>query len=304
MWLLLTLPIVAYLLYKVFLFANADADLALLSKRIKPSYFKGKVVWITGASSGIGEALSYELSKYDAKLILSARSEDKLVALRDKLKTPENVRILVIDMSKSETFAETVEKSTSLFGRVDMLVNNAGLFMISDFKEFKEKVGRVIMEVDFFGPVLLTQNLLPGMLSNGFGHIVNIASMGGKMPVEHISYYSAAKSALIALMNVLHLETGGQNIVVTNVCPGPVQTMVDVNALTSDGSKCSKKDPLVSAGMTATRCAELIAIAVSNQMEEVWIAKQPFLMAPYLFQHWPTLFRKMASRRMKLSVKR
>lgn len=105
--------------------------------------------------------------------------------------------------------------------------------MMSDFKDVKEKVGREIMEVDFFGPVLLTQNLLPGMtmypphfmdeccmfsppptgmLSNGFGHIVNIASMGGKIPVEHVSYYCAAKSALIALMNVLHLEVGRQGL--------------------------------------------------------------------------------------------
>eukprot|EP00731_Ephydatia_muelleri_P021956 Em0014g547a len=167
---------VAYLLYRVFQFATANADNALCSKRLKAGYLHGKVVWITGASSGIGEALSYELSSLDVKLILSARSEDKLVALRDKLKTPENVR--------------------------------------SSFRDIKEQVGRTVMEVDFFGPVLLTQALLPVMLSNGFGHIVNISSIAGKLPVQVRSYYCAAKTALIALMNVVRLEVGCRGVMV------------------------------------------------------------------------------------------
>ncbi|KAL5474545.1 hypothetical protein EMCRGX_G026506 [Ephydatia muelleri] len=251
MWLWLAIPIVAYLLYRVFQFATANADNALCSKRLKAGYLHGKVVWITGASSGIGEALSYELSSLDVKLILSARSEDKLVALRDKLKTPENVRVLVIDMSKPETLVEAVAKATSFSGRVDILINNAGVTTRSSFRDIKEQVGRTVMEVDFFGPVLLTQALLPVMLSNGFGHIVNISSIAGKLPVQVRSYYCAAKTALIALMNVVRLEMGEQNIVVTNVCPGPVKTLVDVNAFNHDGSKYNKTDSMISNGMSS-----------------------------------------------------
>eukprot|EP00731_Ephydatia_muelleri_P022351 Em0014g942a len=214
MWLWLAIPIVAYLLYRVFQFATANADNALCSKRLKAGYLHGKVVWITGASSGIGEALSYELSSLDVKLILSARSEDKLVALRDKLKTPENVRVLVIDMSKPETLVEAVAKATSFSGRVDILINNAGVTTRSSFRDIKEQVGRTVMEVDFFGPVLLTQALLPVMLSNGFGHIVNISSIAGKLPVQVRSYYCAAKTALIALMNVVRLEVGCRGVMV------------------------------------------------------------------------------------------
>lgn len=296
MWLWLAILIVAYLLYKALQFAISDADFALSGKRLKPGYFKNKVVWITGASSGIGEALSYELSKCDAKLILSARSEDKLLALKKKLKTPEDVEVLLLDVSKPDGFSGAVARATSFFGRVDILINNAGISTRSYFREIKEHAGRAVMDVDFFGPVLLTQALLPAMVSNKFGHIVNISSMAGKVPAPVRSYYCAAKAALIALMNVLRLEMGEQHITVTNVCPGFVKTSVDVNALKHDGSKYNKPDPMISNGMSSRRCAELIAIATSNQMEEVWVAKQPYLLGFYLFQYLPSLYAVMAKR--------
>ena len=292
----LTLLIISILLYIVFVaikFYYADADLALLKCSINPEYFKGKVVWVTGASSGIGEELCRQLSKLGAKVILSARSVDKLASIKDTLAHPENSQVIELDLSDKDSIEKAATTVKQLYERIDILVNNAGITMRGSFIDMGEH-GRKVVEVDLLGTASLTRLALQKMLEQGGGgHIVNISSMGAKAATPIISYYCAAKFGLHGLMNVIRFELSDQNISVTNVCPGPVRTNVIRNAITIDGTVYGKKDKLIEAGMPVERCCELILIATSNKLKEVWISKQPYLLLTYLSQYMPSLYHFM-----------
>ncbi|XP_064401240.1 dehydrogenase/reductase SDR family member 7-like [Halichondria panicea] len=289
-WLVILLVLaLLYLLYKLVVFVRADADITLLSRTLDTRYFDNKVVWVTGASSGIGEELCYQLSRLGARLILSARSEDKLKVVRKGLAKPNQAKILPVDLSDPSATREATEKAKALFGGIDILINNAGVSTRSLFIDMQEPTHRRLMEVDLFAPWILTHDVLPGMLSSGFGHVINISSIAGKFSLSRRTSYSGAKFGLNGMMDALRCEVIDKNVHVTNVCPGPVKTAVAENALLSDGSTNNKKDPLIEGGMTVQRCAELTLIAASRQLYEVWISKHPYLILPYLAQYAPSL---------------
>ncbi|XP_064401444.1 dehydrogenase/reductase SDR family member 7-like isoform X2 [Halichondria panicea] len=278
-----------YLLYKLVVFVRADADLTLLSRTLDTCYFDNKVVWVTGASSGIGEELCYQLSRLGARLILSARSEDKLEVVRKGLAKPNQAKILPVDLSDPSATREATEKAKALFGGIDILINNAGVSTRSLFIDMQEPTHRRLMEVDLFAPWILTHDVLPGMLSSGFGHVINILSIAGKFGTNRRTSYTIAKFGLMGMMDSLRWEVMGKNVHITNVCPGPVRTAVAENALLSDGSTSKKKHSLIEGRMRVQRCVELTLIAASNQLNEVWISKQPYLLFPYLAQYAPSL---------------
>ena len=279
--------LLVYLAYKLFKFVKADADLTLLGCSLKPGFFEGKVVWVTGASSGIGEELCKQLSGYGAKLILSARSKDKLEAMAKSL---PNSKVLVLDLADQDNVSSATGKAKDLFGRIDILVNNGGIFCQSYFLDFEEKCARELMETNFFGTVSLTRDVIKVMIEQGGGHIVNVSSLAGKFGSILRHYYSASKFALIGLMDAVRLEVMDKNISITNICPGPVKTNVSINALTSDGSKLGKTIQPIAEGMSVQRCAELILMATCNKIREGWISIQPFLFATYIAQYCPSLF--------------
>ncbi len=279
--------LLVYLAYKLFKFVKADADFTLLGCSLKPGFFEGKVVWVTGASSGIGEELCKQLSGYGAKLILSARSRDKLEAMAKSL---ANSKVLVLDLADKDSVASATGKAKELFGRIDILVNNGGIFCQSDFLDFEEKCARELMETNFFGTVSLTRDVIKVMTEQGDGgHIVNVSSILGIYALPFRHYYIASKFALNGLMDAVRFEVMDKNISITNVCPGPVKTNLSINALTSDGSKFGKTDKLVAEGMSVQRCTELILVATCNKLREGWISKQPFLFVTYLAQYCPSL---------------
>ena len=282
--------VVIYLVYKVLRFATADADLNLLSHSLKPHFFKGKVIWVTGSSSGIGEELCRQLSKLGAKLILSARSEEKLKSVLQSLAHPEESRVLVLDLADRESVNNATDKAKGLFGRINILVNNGGIASRTNFMNFVDDAARQIIEINFLGTVSLTRDVLQVMLQQKEGCIVNISSIAGicSGPTRH--YYAASKSGLNILMDSLRLELHGNNIHFINVCPGPVKTNVAINALTSDGTKFGKTDAMIGNGMKVQRCVELTLIATSNKIREVWICHQPFLVFAYLAQYMPSLY--------------
>lgn len=290
LWIVLISIAVLYLLYWLIRFALADADVNLLRHSLKPGYYEGKVVWVTGASSGIGEELSMQLSRLGAKVILSARSKDKLEKVRERVAHPENCEVLVLDLESRESVGVAAEKAMTIYGRIDILVNNGAVAHRSFFSDFEEKWARKVMEINFFGTVSLTRDVLRVMEKQPEGgHVVSISSVGGKIgrPLRH--YYSASKFALIGIMDCLRLEFMGKNISFTNVCPGPVNTNVSINALKADGSKYGKTDELIAKGMRVERCAELILVAICNRVRETWISKHPVLLLAYLAQYMPSL---------------
>lgn len=294
--------LLVYVFYKAYKFAaKADADFHLLRHSLKPEFFKGKVVWITGASSGIGEELCKQLSPLGAKIILSARSKDKLEVIAKGLAHPENSRVLAFDMLDKDSFSIIANKARILFGRIDILVNNAGVWAISKFMNFQEEPSRRLFEINFLNTVLLTKSVIKVMLDQRTtptgGDIVSIASVSGKGGGFKRHYYGASKAALLSMMDSLRIDFSDDDINFINILPGPVKTSVSLNALTGDGSKHGYMDPAINQGMEVGRCCKLILVAMSNQLKESWISAHPQLYRTYLSQYAPSIQTMLAMHR-------
>ncbi|NBC05487.1 MAG: SDR family NAD(P)-dependent oxidoreductase, partial [Bacteroidetes bacterium] len=197
-----------------------------------------KVVWITGASSGIGEALAYEFNKKGAYVILSARRIEELERVKENCDNEEEtVRILPLDLTEQPSFPEKVEEAKTFFGTVDMLINNGGVSQRAYAVNSTMESVRRLMEVNFFGSVALTKALLPTFVNQRSGHIVVISSVMGKLGTKYRSAYAASKHALHGWFDCLRQEVYDDNIDVTLVCPGYIKTNITYNALTAEGEK-------------------------------------------------------------------
>lgn len=230
----------------------------------------GKVVWITGASSGIGEALAYELSRKSCKLILSARNVEALEKVKSKCETTEVV-VLPLDLADFENAKNYAEKAVSAFGKIDILVNNGGVSQRSLIAETDFEVDKKLIEVDYLGTVALTKALLPHFIKNQSGHFVTITSLMGKFGSPYRSGYCGAKHALHGFFDVLRMEHYKDFIDVTLVCPGFVQTNVAKNALTANGTKQNSEDEATKNGMPVAVFAKKFVKAVESDKFEVYI---------------------------------
>jgi dehydrogenase/reductase SDR family protein 7B len=242
---------------------------------------QGKTVWITGASSGIGEALATELFSQGAKVFLSARNSDKLNSLKARLDAEEKGRCYVIpcDVTRSSDIEEASRKVNELTGGVDILVNNAGVSQRSFAMDTTLQVDRNIFEVNFFGAVAITKAVLPKMISRGGGHIVVISSMAGKYGFRMRSAYSASKHALQGFFETLRAELHDQHVEVTLICPGRIKTDISVNSLKGDGKKYGIMDAGQANGVPVESCARIIAQAIRNNRKEVFIGtRERFLL--------------------------
>ena len=187
--------------------------------------FQDRRVWITGASSGIGEALALAFHQAGAKLILSARREDELKRVQAACAGEPNTRILPLDVTNAAELAEKTRLALSLFNGIDVLVLNAGITQRSRTRETDESVYRRLMEVNFFAPEAMARAVLPSMLAQKSGHIAVISSVAGKFGVPLRSGYSATKFALHGFFEALRAEEGRNGVHITMVCPATfVQT--------------------------------------------------------------------------------
>ncbi len=262
------------------------------------SYLNSKVVWITGASSGIGEALTYELAaKKGIKLILSARRKEELERVKGNCPpaVQVNVRVLPLDLSQPDTLRLSVEAAIQFFGHIDVLINNGGISQRSLAKETTLAVDRLIMEVDYFGAIALTKYLLPVFLKRKSGHFVTVSSVMGKMGTPYRSGYAAAKHALHGFYDSLRAELwkDSKNIFVTLVCPGWIKTNVTINALTGNGSKLNQMDRTTAEGLSPRLCAQKIIEAIESKKNEVYIGGAKELYAVRLKRFFPSLFAKV-----------
>lgn len=254
--------------------------------------FRNKVVWITGASSGIGEELAYAFSKAGAQLILSARRATELERVK-KACSPENkIMILPLDLEKQEEFPVLVSKVVLEFERIDILVNNGGVSQRGNAAETSMEVDRKIMEVNYFGNIALTKAVLPIMKQQGYGHFVIMSSIAGKFGFFLRSAYSAAKHALHGFYESLRLEEEKNGIRVTIVCPGKINTPISLNALSKDGTAHGVMDHNQETGMPADVCAIKILNAVSKNKEEVLVGGKE-IKAVTLKRLFPKLFSRI-----------
>jgi short-subunit dehydrogenase len=258
----------------------------------------GKTVWITGASSGIGEALALLASKRGAKVILSARREAELQRVRSACVDPAQVAVLPLDLLALCDPAEALGKAESYFGPVDVLVNNAGISQRSTVLDTSMEVYRRILELDFFSTIALTKAVLPGMIKNGGGHVVVVSSVVGYISSPLRSGYAAAKHALHGFFEAAQAELWQQNIRFTLACPGYVKTEVSRNAITGSGGTHGKMDAGQAQGMSAAACAEKIWRAVEADREEVLVGKEALVV--YLKRWLPGVYARII-KRMKFS---
>ena len=234
--------------------------------------FSTSVIWITGASSGIGEAVALALAKQGAQLILSARRADELqrVATLTGL-SASDVLVLPMDMTDTAGMVAHVETVRQRFGRIDYVFQNAGITQRGPVADTDLSVYQRLMDVNFFGVVALTKAVLPLMLARGSGHFVVTSSVAGKIGTKQRSGYCASKHALHGFFDALRAETHDAGLRVTLVCPGYIRTPISLHALSPDGRGHGKMDDNQTSGMAPDKFARQLLRAVSRRKEEVYI---------------------------------
>jgi len=253
-----------------------------------------KVVWITGASSGIGEALAYEFSKNGFYVILSARKVGELERVQSNLLHPTLSKVIPLDVGQYNTIEEKTKPVIQELGRIDVLINNAGISQRSDVVETNMEVYEKIMDVNFRGSVAMAKAVLPNMYSRQSGNICVISSVMGKLTTPSRSGYSASKYALHGFFESLRSESLSQGVQVTMVIPGYVRTNVSKNAVTADGSAHGKMDEVQDNGMAPEVLARKIFSAVQKNKAEIKVGGKE-LLAIQLNRFFPSLFRRFVA---------
>ena len=249
---------------------------------------RNRRIWITGASSGIGEALSYELSRRGATLVLSSRREEALKEVRQRCARSGEHTVQTLDLAEPDSLqaaADAVQEQEP----VDVLVNNGGISQRGTAAETEMEVVRRIMEINFFGAVQLTRAVLPSMIERQQGHVVVVSSLVGKFGTPLRSSYAASKHALHGWFDSLRAEVYDDNIGVTLACPGFVKTNVSSNALYPDGTPLGPEAK--EKGIPPEQCASAIADAIENNTAEFTVGGWETV-GVYLKRFVPALFRR------------
>ncbi|MFN8285887.1 MAG: SDR family oxidoreductase [Chitinophagales bacterium] len=255
---------------------------------------KNKVVWLTGASSGIGEALAYALAAEGCKLVLSARRLNELERVAKAAKLTEgNYLLLPLDLADQSNFEVKKNEVLQKFGSVDVLINNGGISQRSLAKDTGLEVDRQIMEVNYFGTIAITKIILPQFIKQKSGMFVTVTSAVGKFGSPWRSGYSASKHALHGFFDSLRAEHYSDNIKVLLVCPGFIQTNVSVNALTGSGEKLGTMDAATAKGLTAEDCAAQIISGIKSEKEEIVVAGIKESFGVWMKRFFPGIFSKM-----------
>ncbi|MGV7931061.1 MAG: SDR family NAD(P)-dependent oxidoreductase [Spirochaetota bacterium] len=239
--------------------------------------YRDKIVLLTGASGGLGSSMARMLSDAGSYLVLSARSREALEELRASLSHPENAGIVTADLSLGEEVARLAREAESLHGRIDVVVNNAGLGYFATMEEADEERLRYLFEVNMFAPLALARELIPGMKARGSGRIVNVVSFAGRVPIVTSASYGGSKSALAIMMNTMRLELAGTGIDVINIYPGTAATAFEENALREPGR--DRLCPRESCGEPRDDIARDVFEASKGAPGERWLDRSGRLMA-------------------------
>ncbi|TGE13479.1 SDR family oxidoreductase [Hymenobacter elongatus] len=258
--------------------------------------FSQQVIWITGASAGIGEALAQEFARAGARLVLSARNVAALQRVAIAC-APAQVLVLPLDLTKAESFPSCVEQVLARYGRIDVLVNNGGISQRSLALETSLDVHRRLMEVNYFGTVALTQAVLPQLIRQQRGQIVVVSSLVGLFGSPYRSAYAASKHALHGFFDSLRAELWQTGISVTLICPGFIRTGVSINALTADGSPQGTMDAATDQGLCPEKLAHAAVRAIAQRRREVYIGGRETL-GVYVKRFVPGLFSRLLRQAM------
>jgi len=262
--------------------------------------FTNKIIWITGASSGIGKSLALELSKQNVQLILSSRNEIELNNVKNACKNTLNVKILPLDLENYKSLTSKVNEALLLFGGIDILFNNGGVGQRSLVKDTLIEVDKRIMNINYFGTIALTKALLPHFIQKNSGYFVITSSVVGKIGTPMRSSYAASKHALHGFFDSLRAEVYKNNIKIILVCPGFIQTNISINALTGKGIPQNKMNALTENGMSSSLFVKQLLKAVQKEKQEIVIGGFKEKLAIYTKRFFPKIL-SILIRRLKVT---
>lgn len=262
----------------------------------KPKSFTGKVAWITGASSGIGESLVHEFVIRGALVIASSNDEAGLMRVKSECGDLSGmVRPAPFDLADTAAIQELVDRELNISGKIDYLVNIGGISQRSRIDETPLWLDRKIFEINYFGTIALSKAVLPYMIRQKSGHILATSSISGRFGFPLRSAYSASKQALHGFIETLYLENKKYNIRASVIIPGRVRTAISIHALDSDGKEHGKLDEGQARGLTPERAAEIIIRGIIRNKREILVGKGELMML-HIRRYCPWLFFKIADR--------
>lgn len=253
-----------------------------------------KTIWITGASSGIGESLAIELAGRGAKLVLSARRSEELERVRKRCADPSRVFVLPLDVSDTDAAAKNVTRAIELAGPIDVMVHNAGIGQRALAKDTPLSEDRRVMELNYFGVVALTKALLPSMQQRHTGHFVVVSSVTGYVGTPHRTAYAASKHALHGFFEGFRAEVFADGIAVTMICPGFVRTEITKKALVASGGSAADHTA-TEGGLAPEVAARSIAKAIDRRARETYVGGAE-IGGIYLRRYAPALLAQLLRR--------
>ena len=255
--------------------------------------FRKKTVWITGASSGIGEHLAAEFAAEGARVIISSHEQEELERVKEKLKpVSDDVHVEVFNLGDPEAVLAAADRVLKAFGGVDVLMNNGGISQRALAVETPVEIDRRIMEIDYFAGVILAKAVLPGMIERGEGYFGVTSTITGKFGFPMRSAYSAAKHALFGFYESLLAENHKHGIRVTMFSPGRVRTNISVNSVDREGKARGVMDPGQANGIPPEKCARKMVRSMKKGRRDVLIGGFELIMV-YIYKYVrPLYYRK------------
>jgi dehydrogenase/reductase SDR family protein 7B len=262
----------------------------------KEKLFSGKVVWITGASSGIGEALVYKFVNLGSTVIASSNDIPGLERVKTACgdKSP-CIHCVPFDLSDTTEIKKVVDLQLSKTGRIDYLLNIGGISQRARIDETPLWLDRKIFEINYFGTIAFTKAILPYMIRQHSGHILATSSISGRFGFPLRSAYSASKQALHGFFETLYLENKNINIRSSVIIPGRVRTSISVHALDSEGKEHGKLDDGQAKGITPEKAAEQIINGIIRNKREILVGKNELIIL-HIRRYFPWLFFRIADK--------
>jgi dehydrogenase/reductase SDR family member 7B len=258
--------------------------------------FKGKVVWITGASSGIGESLVYAFAKRDAELIISSNEPSELERVKQNCTSLNcSIHLAPFDLSDTKEIEGLVNEQVAVTGRIDYLINIGGISQRATVEETPLWLDRKIMEINYFGTIALTKAVLPIMIRQKSGYILATSSIAGRFGFPLRSAYSASKQALHGFFETLHIENQKNNINTSVIIPGRVRTKISMRALDADGKEHGKMDVGQEKGITPEKAADMIIRGIVKNKREILVGSSELTML-FVRKYFPALFFRLAGK--------
>lgn len=237
-------------------------------------YFDGKRVWVTGASSGIGAAITDALGAAGVRTLASARRTAPLEALAQAY---PSVSTLPLDLADTSLIAEAVTRAWDQLGGIDVLVNNAGISQRSNFVDADPATLERVIEIDLLATMRLSHAVASRMVAQGSGHLVTVTSLAAKVPPPRRTAYAAAKAGLHGLFDAMRGELEPRGIAISLAVPGYVKTEISTHAVDETGGEHGVMDANQAEGHSAAACARAILRAVAKRRREFLVSMTPKL---------------------------